>query len=73
MRLKSIDLAQMAGSGLGKRRVRALVIDWFNTVKFGGGSLMMWGCMSWEGVGYATRIEGGMDADLYVGILEDEL
>ncbi len=34
---------------------------------------MMWGCMSWEGVGYATRIEGGMDADLYVGILEDEL
>ena len=43
------------------------------TVKFGGGSLMMWGCMSWEGVGYATRIEGRMDADLYVSILEDEL
>jgi hypothetical protein len=29
--------------------------------------------MSWEGVGYATRIEGRMDADLYVSILEDEL
>jgi len=43
------------------------------TVKFGGGSLIMWGCMSWEGVSYATRIEGRMDADLYVGILEDEL
>ena len=43
------------------------------TVKFGGGSLMIWGCMSWKGIGYATRIEGSMDADLYVSILEDEL
>jgi transposase len=43
------------------------------TVKFGGGNVMMWGCMSWDGVGYATRIEGKMDAELYVSILEDEL
>ncbi|KAG2070375.1 hypothetical protein BDR04DRAFT_1018812, partial [Suillus decipiens] len=28
------------------------------TVKFGGGSLMMWGCMTWEGVGYAAKIDG---------------
>ena len=28
------------------------------TVKFEGGNLMMWGCMGWDGVGYATRIEG---------------
>ena len=34
---------------------------------------MMWGCMTWEGVGYATKIDGNMDADLYVSILEDEL
>jgi hypothetical protein len=34
---------------------------------------MMWGCISWEGVGYATRIKGRMDAGLYVGILEDKL
>ena len=34
---------------------------------------MMWGYMSWKGVGYATRIEGRMDANLYVGILDDEL
>ena len=27
----------------------------------------------WDGVGYATRIEGKMDADLYVSIMEDEL
>ena len=32
----------------------------------------MWGCMSWEGIGFACRIEGKMDADLYVSILEDE-
>ena len=43
------------------------------TVKFGKGSLMMWGCMEWDGVGHACRIEGTMDADLYVSILEDEL
>jgi hypothetical protein len=44
-----------------------------DTVKFGGGSLMVWGCMLWEGPGYATRIEGKMDAELYTSILEDEL
>ena len=43
------------------------------TVKFGGGNVMMWGCMGWDGVGYTTRIEGRMDADLYVSIMEDEL
>jgi hypothetical protein len=42
------------------------------TVKFGGGNLMLWGCMRWDGIGYATRIEGKMDADFYVSILEDE-
>ena len=42
-------------------------------VKFDGGNVMVWGCMGWVGVGYATRIEGKMDADLYVSIIEDEL
>ena len=27
------------------------------TLKFGGGDVMMWGCMFQEGVGYVTRIE----------------
>jgi transposase len=43
------------------------------TLKFGGGSLMMWGCMSWDGIGYACKIDGRMNADLYVSILEDDL
>ena len=34
---------------------------------------MMWGCMGWDGIGYATRIEARMDADLYISIMEDEL
>ena len=34
---------------------------------------MLWGCMTWEAVGFACRIEGKMDADLYVQILEEEL
>ena len=35
--------------------------------------MMMWGCVFWEGVKYATRIKGKMDAQLYCSILEDEL
>ena len=33
---------------------------------------MMWGCMTSKGIGYATRIDGQMDSELYVDILEDE-
>ena len=43
------------------------------TLKLRGGSLMMWGCMGWEGIGYVTKINGRIDAKLYVGILEDKL
>jgi transposase len=55
-----------AGEGLSDRLVEG-------TLKFGGGSLMMWGCMLWEGCGYACQIEGKMDADLYINILEQNL
>jgi hypothetical protein len=55
-----------AGEGLSDRLVEG-------TKKFGGGSLMMWGCMLWDGVRYACEIDGIMDADLYVKILEDDL
>ena len=43
------------------------------TLKFGGGSMMVWGCILWEGVGYACKIDGKMDGDLYVSILEEDL
>ena len=54
------------GEGLNDRLVQG-------TLKFGGGSLMMWGCMTWQGVGYAAKIDGRMDCDLYLQILKDEL
>ncbi|KAF8310339.1 uncharacterized protein EI90DRAFT_2819531, partial [Cantharellus anzutake] len=43
------------------------------TKKFGGGSIMVWGCMTWDGVGMACKIDGKMDGDLYCQILDEEL
>jgi transposase len=54
------------GEGLSDRLVEG-------TLKFGGGSLMMWGCMTWDGPGIATRIDGRMNGELYLSILEEEL
>ena len=34
---------------------------------------MMWDCMTWQGVGFATKTDGRMDGDLYLQILKDEL
>ena len=41
------------------------------TIKFGGGNVMIWGCMTTTGVGLMCRTEGKMDAELYEEILED--
>jgi len=57
---------QKAEEGLSNRLVEG-------TLKFGGGSLMMWGCMTWHGPGIATRINGRMDGELYLSILKKEL
>src|SRR3954451_1708685 len=54
------------GEGLSNHTVQG-------TLKFGGGSLMMWGCMTWKGVGFACKTDGRMDGDLYIKILEDKL
>jgi hypothetical protein len=35
------------------------------TVKFGGGSIMVWGCITAKGVGYLTKIDGNLDSQLY--------
>jgi len=55
-----------AGEGLSDRLVEG-------TLKFGGGYLMVWGCMLWDGVGYSCKIDGRMDGDLYVSILDEDL
>jgi transposase len=57
---------KQVGQGLIDREVQG-------TVKFGGGNIMVWGCMGWEGVGRLAEVEGKMNADQYVSILEDNL
>ncbi len=54
------------GNGLAAKDVKG-------TVKFGGGSLMMWGCMTAQGVGYACHIDGHLDAETYTHIMDNEL
>lgn len=43
------------------------------TKKFGGGNIMVWGCMGWSGVGKMVYVEGKMDAEQYCSILDDGL
>ena len=47
------------GEGLSDRLVK-------RTVEFEEGSVIIWGCMTWEGVGYAAKIDGRMGSDLYL-------
>lgn len=43
------------------------------SIKHGGGCVMVWGCITWHGVGYLCKIDGNMDAKLYCKILKDDL
>jgi len=43
------------------------------TVKFGGGSIMVWGCFSSFGFGNIVRIYGRMNGELYRQILDEDL
>lgn len=43
------------------------------TVKFGGGNIFVWRCFILSGVGYLVKIEGGLNAELYCKILEEDL
>ena len=47
------------GEGLSDRLVEG-------TIKFEEGSVMIWGCMTWKGVGYAAKIDGRMDSYIYL-------
>ena len=43
------------------------------TVKFGGGSVMMLGCISCDGVGRLAKVDGRMNAKGYISLLRKEL
>ena len=44
-----------------------------STVKFGGGSVMVWGCVTSDGVGPLTTVDGRMKAKDYIDLLEQTL
>ena len=54
------------GEGLIEREVQG-------TVKFGGGNIMVWGCMGWNGVEELAEVEGRTGANQYVEILDNHL
>ncbi len=43
------------------------------TVKHGGGSVMVWGCMGAAGIGELQFIEGTMNANMYCDILKQSM
>ena len=43
------------------------------TAKFGGGSVMIWGCMTSSGPGLMCRVEGTMNSEQYGKVLASEL
>jgi len=43
------------------------------TVKHGGGSIKLWSCITYEGVGYMAKIDTTLDQHLYKNILKDDL
>lgn len=43
------------------------------TKKYGGGCIMVWDCMTWDGLGVCKKIEGNMNAEVYSKILKEEL
>ena len=53
-----------------KKREGLITREVKGTVKFGGGSLMVWGCIGWNSVGVLNKVEGRMDAEQYMAILE---
>ena len=54
-----------------KRAGEGLSVLVEGTVKFRGGSVMLWGCMLWDGPGQACRIDGRMDGELFIQILDE--
>ena len=59
--------------GLEKQGEGLIDCEVIGTVKFGGGNMMVWGCMTWDGVGYLSEVDGKMNAAQYVQILDESL
>jgi transposase len=44
-----------------------------HTLKFGGGGVNVWSCITWQGFGFSCKIDETLDAELYSNILKEEL
>ena len=56
----------MAGEALNENCVQA-------TVQHGGGGIMVWGCISTKGMGMLEKVNGRLDGNGYIYILENAL
>ena len=43
------------------------------TVKHGGGGIMFWGCINTRGVGFLDKVDGRLNAEGYIDVLENSL
>ena len=43
------------------------------TVKYGGGRIIVWGCFNAKGVGFLTKVEGRLNGEGCINILENAL
>jgi len=57
---------KVPGKPLKKHQVR-------ETVKHGGGCIMVWSCISWYGPGYIVDVGKCMTKDVYLEVLQDDL
>ena len=71
-RLNSIVLGHMLKNGLGKSQEKGWVMIEC-VVMCGGGSVIVWGHMLWDGPRYACRFDCRMDGDHFVHIWRDKL
>ena len=44
-----------------------------STVKHGGGGIMVWGCINARGVGILSKVDGRLNGEAYIEILENAL
>src|SRR5258705_11644534 len=72
MRPRLITWAQMGGNGHGKGWMSLSLTGWCKEPKSLVGDQSWCGCMTWDGVGMACKIDGRMDGELYCQILDDE-
>ncbi|GFW02252.1 transposable element Tcb1 transposase [Trichonephila clavipes] len=65
-----MNLALQSGSrmGLAERFFSDCIVP---TVKSGGGSIMVWRCFSWFGLGPLVPVFGNINSEMYVDILDN--